>query len=53
MNKNNCVIKKQQTNKAKIDMSLSNSVSTSKMINQYIFSNQKEYAGRDLNFFLD
>ena len=40
MNKKNCVIKKQQrTNKAKINLSLSNPVSTHKMINQYIFSN--------------
>ena len=55
MNKNNFAIKKQQTNKqtnkAKIDMSLSNPVSTHKMINQYIFSKQKKYTGRNLYFF--
>ena len=49
MNENNFVIKKeQQTNKAEIDLSLSNEVSTHKIINQYIFSKTK-YAWRDLN----
>ena len=49
MNENNFVIKKeQQTNKAEIDLSLSNEVSTHEIINQYIFS-KKKYAGRDLN----
>ena len=49
MNENNFVIKKeQQTNKAEIDLSLSNEVSTHKIINQYIFS-KKKYNGRDLN----
>ena len=45
MNENNFVIKKeQQTNKAEIDLSLSNEVSTHKIINQYIFS-KKKYVG--------
>ena len=49
MNENNFVIKKeQQTNKAEIDLSLSNEVSIHKIINQYIFS-KKKYAWRDLN----